>query len=175
MPRLSLVLSLWLLGAAVATPATAGEPLKLSPELRALLQGEMRGISAAMQAAMVAVATGEWPQAEAAAIGIRDAYLGHKDFPQPQREEMQRVLPAGFRALDAGFHERAGKLARAAAARDGELAAVHLGRLVESCIACHSQYVGYRFAGFAGFPPAAPDADHGHEGGHEAQHGHEPH
>lgn len=151
-----------LLGAGAAAPVAGSETLTLSAELRALLQAEMREIAAGVQTITLALATAEWQAAEAAAIRIRDAYLGHEKFPQAQREEMQRVLPAGFRAIDAGFHERADRLARAAAARDGELAAYHLFRLNETCIACHSQYVGYRFTGFPGAAPQADKPEHRH-------------
>lgn len=137
-----------LLGTTALAPVAGSETLTLSAPLRVLLQAEMREIAAGVQTITLALATAEWQAAEAAAIQIRDAYLGHEKFPQAQREEMQRVLPAGFRAIDASFHERADRLARAAAARDGELAAYHLFRLNETCIACHSQYVSYRFTGF---------------------------
>ncbi len=143
--------------AAVAAPDAP--PAPLSPALRAFLQGEMRGIATGVQAITVALATAEWDQAAATAVKIRDSYIRHRELSELQRRELE-ALPAGFHALDAAFHERAGRLAAAAAVHDGELAAYQLHRLVEGCIACHSQYVRYRFTGFGA--PAAAEGGHQH-------------
>ncbi len=132
-----------------AAESGGGQELRLSPELRAFLQAEMRDIAGSVQVMTVALATADWKALESAAEKIRDSYIAHQKLPVAQRQELARALPAGFQAIDAAFHDRADKLARAAAAHDGDLGAFHLYRLTESCVSCHSQYVRYRFTGFA--------------------------
>ncbi len=142
-----------------AAAAAAPQEVPLSPALRAFLQSEMRGIASGVQAITVALATAEWDQVVREAVKIRDSYIRHRELSELQRRELE-ALPAGFHALDAAFHERAGRLAAAAGAHDGELAAYQLHRLVEGCVACHSQYVRYRFTGFGA--PAAAEHEHQH-------------
>lgn len=131
--------------AAAAGAAASSRP---SAELRAFLQGEMREVATGVQAIVVALASADWKALESSAVKIRDSYLAHQQLPEALREELERSLPEGFHAIDAAFHDRADRLAKAAVARDADLAVVQFYRLTEACIACHSQYAPYRFDGF---------------------------
>ena len=132
-----------------AEPAPSHTELRLSPALRDLLRAEMREIAGAMQRMTPAVAAADWAVIAAAARGIRASYILAKRLTPAQSGELERVLPAPFKALDADFHGRAGKLAAAATAHDAELVVFHYARLVEACTSCHAAYARTRLPGFA--------------------------
>lgn len=132
--------------------------LHLSPQVRSLLQEEMREVARGTQTLAIALATADWKTLHDTAAKIRASYIMNKQLSAAQKRELEHALPAGFKQLDAEFHVRAQKLAFAAKARDHELAAFHYSRLVESCVVCHSNYAKARFPGFASFTPPA----HGH-------------
>jgi len=140
-------------GVAAAGPDQA-PTASLSPELRAAFVAEMQALDKALQAAVSGIARADWPAVERIAGEIRASFLLEQELTPAQREELHQRLPEDFRALDARFHAQAERLARAARAADGELAAFQAYRLIESCVTCHAQYAGHRF-GFAAEPPDA--------------------
>lgn len=142
-----------------AQPAGQDTDMHLSPQLRTLLQQEMREVASGTQAMAVALATADWKTLHDTAAKIRASYILEKKLTAAQKLELERALPAGFKQLDAEFHARSLKLQQAAEARDHELAAYHFSRMIESCVACHSNYAKTRFPGFA---PVRPAAGHGH-------------
>ena len=135
----------------------ADADLHLSPQVRGLLQQEMREVARGTQTLAIALATADWKTLHDTAAMIRSSYIMSKQLTAVQKHELEHALPAGFKQLDAEFHARAEKLALAAEARDHELAAFHYSRLVESCAVCHSGYARSRFLGFAAFTPPAHD------------------
>lgn len=139
--------------------AAASEDVQLSPQLRGLLQEEMREVARGTQTLVIALASADWKTVADTSAKIRASYILEKKLTAAQRHELERALPAGFKQLDAEFHARAEKLMHAAEARDHELAAFHFSRMVERCAACHSAYAKARFPGFATLTPAA---DHQH-------------
>ncbi|HKK06418.1 MAG TPA: cytochrome c [Gammaproteobacteria bacterium] len=150
-----LLLSVLTVGLATAwTPgfaAGAGRPfqeLKLSPEVLNLLRAEMRGISAGVQGMSLSIATGDWKSIQQTSHNIRASYIMEKKLTPAQAQELKTALPARFKRLDAEFHERAGKLAAAAAAHDAERVTFQYSRLLESCAVCHSEFARSRFPGF---------------------------
>lgn len=140
--------------AAEHSPAAhAAEPspmpeLQLSAETRTLLQAEMREIASGVQVLTTALSTADWKTLQSTATSIRDSYIFARQLSAEQRKELLYKLPNGFRVLDRDFHRRADRLAAAAEVRDGDLATFYFYRLMDSCVACHSQYVGGRFPGF---------------------------
>ena len=138
-------------------PVAASEDVHLSPQLRGLLQQEMREVAGGTQTLVIALASADWKTLADTSAKIRASYILEKKLTAAQKQELERALPAGFKKLDAEFHARADKLAHAAAARDHELAAFHFSRMVENCAACHSAYAKARFPGFV---LATPVADH---------------
>lgn len=164
-PPSLLVLLAGLLGAAI--PASAAEESsamptrQLSAATRALLQEEMRGIGSGMQTLTTALAAADWTTLQTTAEQIRDSYILVRRLSTAQRKELLHVLPNGFRVLDRNFHRRADRLAAAAAAHDSDLATFYIYRMMDSCVACHSQYAGERFPAF--HPPEQDEhADHDH-------------
>jgi cytochrome c556 len=138
----------------------AGEPvLKLSPKLRAALVAEMAGIKTGMAELTGALATGDWVRASKHALAIRDSYILKQKLTHRELAELEHALPADFQEMDARFHRHAEALAHAAEEKNGELAGFYLGRMVESCVACHTRYATHTLPGFK---VAAPAAGHSH-------------
>ncbi len=133
------------------------ETLALPPDLMALLQAEMREITVGVQKIPVAIAQADWDTLLQTGEAIRSSYIMARALSAEQSETLESSLPARFKQLDSEFHARAGELARAAEARDFELASYHYSRLVESCADCHSLYATTRFPGFG---PAAEQEHH---------------
>ena len=133
-------------------------PLKLPPDLLALLQAEMREITGGVQKIPVAIAQADWETLSQTSESIRSSYIMAKALTKEQIEVLESSLPERFKQIDSGFHERAGKLALAAQARDFELASYHYSRLIESCAQCHSLYAQERFPAFG--PVEEPGHQH---------------
>lgn len=129
--------------------------LDLSAEVMALLGAEMREITGASQGLVFAIASGDWASLERISEQIRASYVMEKSLSPSQRDELESALPDHFKALDAEFHARAGKLGDAAVARDPEMAAYQFSRLLETCASCHARYARERFPGFS-----LPQQDH---------------
>jgi cytochrome c556 len=69
---------------------------------------------------------------------------------------LETVLPPRFKALDAVFHDRAGKLGSAAAAHNAKLVVAQYSRMLESCTVCHAEFAKSRFPNFASRSERAP-------------------
>ncbi len=138
----------------------AEDSLGLSEGVRELLKDEMQAVQTAMQALLPALAAGDWAQMASKARSIRDSYILQRSLSSEQREELGRVLPEGFKMLDAQFHHNAGMLAHAAEQHNGAVANFYYSRLSEGCIQCHSHYAQVRFPHFAG--SAAARQEHAH-------------
>ncbi|MEJ8569385.1 cytochrome c [Elongatibacter sediminis] len=141
-----------------AEPDVPNQDIALSPEVSDLLRAEMRELSAGMQGIPVSLANADWASIQATSSKMHASYIMAQKLTAAQAQELEQVLPDGFKQLDADFHRRAEKLGRAAAAHDAEGVAFQYARLMESCARCHSTYAKSRFPGFA---PAAPE-DHAH-------------
>lgn len=161
--KIRLLTAALVVGSLVAGPANTlaeersapSRELKLSPDLRGLLQAEMRGIAQGVQGVALSLAIADWKSIQETSARIRASYIMEKGLTPAQASELEKALPAQFKQLDAEFHQRAEKLGAAAAARDPELAAFHYSRLVESCARCHAAFARKRFPGFA--PPTPQD------------------
>ncbi len=136
-------------------PALAAEPagqpagVTLSADTLKLLREEMREISAGVQGIPLAIASADWKAIRETSTRIRDSYIMEKRLTPAQAGELEAVLPARFKMLDADFHARAEKLGAVAALHDAELVVFHYSRLLESCAACHSEFARARFPNFA--------------------------
>lgn len=155
---LTAILATLLLTLSVAHAQQPAGDVRLSPQLRGLLQEEMREVARGTQTLAIALSSADWKTLHDTSAKIRASYILEKKLTAAQKRELEHALPAGFKQLDADFHARAEKLALAAEARDHELAAFHFSRMVESCAACHSNYAKARFPGFVAPTPAT----HGH-------------
>jgi cytochrome c556 len=128
----------------------------LSPELRAAFIAEMQHLDTGLQAAVSAIARAEWASVERIAHEIRGSFILEQRLSPEQLAELHRVLPEPFLALDRQFHAQAERLAHAAKARDGELAAFYAYKLTDGCVSCHANYARHRFQTLT--PP--PDVHH---------------
>lgn len=147
---------LWL-GHAMADahePRVIADELGLSPDVRALLQAEMREIAGASQAIVILMVSGDWAAIARMSEQIRDSYVMKQNLTDAQELELEEKLPRRFKSLDGEFHSRAERLRFAAASRDSEMIAFHYYRLLETCAACHAEYARSRFPGFS---PDAPE------------------
>lgn len=139
------------------TCAAEGNPgnqdLTLSPDLAELLRAEMREIATGVQGIALSLAAADWTAVRDTSEKIRASYIMEKRLTKAQAAELEEALPAPFKVLDARFHQRAARLAAAAAAHDAELAVFHYSRLIESCTQCHALYAARRFPGFGPVTP----------------------
>lgn len=154
----ALLLACLATGALRAETSDGGQELALSTEVRELLRAEMREVATGTQQLTVAIAGADWATVAATANRIRASYIMAKRLSSVQRAELEGALPERFKLLDAGFHDRAGRLAAAATAHDAELTVFHYSRLVETCTTCHAEFARTRFPGFG--PPAEPEHHH---------------
>lgn len=127
------------------------------PQLRDLLQQEMRALQQALGTISQALPAGDWQTVAATAKDMRDSFIFQQKLSEQDRKVLHQTLPQGFIHLDKGFHSRADKLRQAAVEHDAELSLFHYSRLVENCMVCHSQYATHRFPSLAGEPPAGHD------------------
>ena len=154
----ALLLACLATGALRAETSDGGQELALSTEVRELLRAEMREVATGTQQLAVSIAGADWATVAATANRIRASYIMAKRLSSVQRAELEGALPERFKLLDAGFHDRAGRLAAAATAHDAELTVFHYSRLVETCTTCHAEFARTRFPGFA--PPVEPAHRH---------------
>ena len=120
----------------------------LSAELASLLSEEMLAIERGLGVLMTALSSGDWPLVAETSERIEKSYILAQRLTPEQLEELGRVLPERFKALDSAFHQAARKLSSAARERDAELALFHSYKLMEACIECHATYARGRFPGF---------------------------
>lgn len=138
-----------------AAPAAGVEAL--SAPLREALSQEMLALQSGMMTIIPAFAAGSWTEVAATARRMEQSYILKQALSAEQREELHRLLPAGFLELDAQFHYLAGMLEHAASNRKPELAAFYFSRMMEACATCHSRYAAGKFPALA-----AEDEGHGH-------------
>lgn len=123
--------------------------VKLSPQVLELLRAEMREVSAGVQAMAFSIASGDWRAIQDTSARIRASYIMEKQLTPAQARELESALPPRFKALDAEFHDRAGKLGAAAAARDAKLVVAQYSRMLENCTTCHAAFARSRFPNFS--------------------------
>lgn len=157
------VLGLWLLlaGLPVALagpPKAAAPPLQLPPKLQQALVDEMIAINEGVRALPEAIVKADWELLAETGRRIEQSYILKQRLSQAERETLVRTLPTSFKYLDRRLHEHAGKLARAAERRDGELVRFYFSRMLDSCAGCHAVYAKHRFPGYE--RPGTADLQH---------------
>jgi hypothetical protein len=144
--------------APVNVGTAAAEQIRLSPHITKILIEEMRTVDQGMGQIMQAIPRGDWKIIAETAQRIQSSYIMQQKLSAKDRAELHHSLPAGFKHLDAQFHQQAEQLSHAAMQHDAELVSFRFYRLTESCVQCHSSYAGHRFPGLV----APLDSDHGH-------------
>lgn len=134
----------------------AAEPIskKLTPKLNELLTDEMRSIRQAMTHILDGLIVGDHSIVENMASQIKASFILQQQLSEKDKKDLMAVAPQAFLKLDGEFHETAGKLSQAAQAQDYELQRYYFSKLIDSCQACHSEYVTDKFPGFSGAAPA---------------------
>jgi hypothetical protein len=139
-------------GFAQAPPAKATKAnapvLTLSPKLRGALIAEMAGVKQGVAEITGFLATGEWGATAQRAERLRDSYIMKQKLTRTELEELERALPANFVEMDEAFHRHSDGLARAAKARNYELAVFYFSKMMEGCGNCHAHYATHVFQGF---------------------------
>ena len=120
----------------------------LAPELRALLQQEMRSIEAAMKDMVSYNASGDFEQVEKLASQIENSFILKQNLTEQQRHQLHTLLPDDFLKQDEQFHYDAGMLQHVAANKKSELISYYYGKLLESCGNCHQIHAKHRFPKF---------------------------
>lgn len=132
--------------AAVPLNSYAESPLEsLSPELSALLKQEMVAIQGGMQNIVPAFAAGDFGTVSEIAGKIKNSFILKQKMSDEQRHELHEKLPPGFIAKDQQFHRYAGMLEHVSEKKNTELVSFYYSKMLESCIACHSEYAAHRF------------------------------
>ncbi len=127
---------------------------KLDPELRALLQQEMRAIEAGMKDMLTFSAAGDFKQVENLARQIENSFILKQKLTDQQMHQLHTLLPADFLQQDQQFHYYAGMLQHVAANKKPELVAFYYSQLLESCGNCHQVHAQHRFPHFKAQPKA---------------------
>ena len=120
----------------------------LSPEIRVLLQKEMRAIEGGMKVIVSANAAGDTEQIARIARQIQDGFILKQHLTKYQKHELHSKLPPGFLKRDKEFHYMAGMLAHVAEKNKSELVGFYYSKLFEACVSCHSVYATHRFSRF---------------------------
>lgn len=151
--RIYVLLLITLAGGGHNTLAESGAPLAGQPELRQLLQQEMRALQEAVGTLGQALVQGDWQTLAKTAGQMHDSFIFQQKLTDADRELLHQNLPSGFIQQDKGFHQRAKKLQQAALVQDAELSLFYYSKMLESCVSCHSQYATHRFPSLAGSAP----------------------
>ena len=120
----------------------------LSPELRALLKQEMLAIQEGMKNIVPAFASGNLKEVSGIAGKISKSFILKQKITDSQKHELHQKLPKGFILKDQQFHKDAGMLEHVSKKGHTELVGFYYSKLLESCIACHSEYASHRFPTF---------------------------
>ncbi len=145
-------------GPELHSEAPAGQGLQISPDLSKLLNQEMAAIQEGMMGLIPAISSGKWDEAAKIGRNIKASFILKQKLTPSQKEELHRVLPAGFIEMDQAFHNAAGMLAHAAEMKNAEVVNFYFFKLNEACVSCHAKYATDRFPGLA--KPSEKDGHH---------------
>lgn len=140
-----------------ATPAYAAEPQpispKLTPRLNQMLTEEMQSIKQSMKQILDGIIAGDHAMVATNAEQIHGSFILARQLTEKDKKDLMKAAPPEFLALDGQFHATAKKLGDAAEHKDYELQRFYYSKLVDSCQACHGQFVTDKFPQFAGAAP----------------------
>jgi hypothetical protein len=135
----------------VLTLALSAEPVgpKLTPRLKELLSSEMKQVSKATADLAIAIAGGEHSTVTDLGTKVRDSFILKQSLTPKDKKDLMAAVPPEFVAIDRKFHGLAAKLSGAGKSRDSALQVFYFGKMLDSCVQCHSQYASDRFNGLA--------------------------
>jgi len=117
----------------------------LPKELNDILVKEMNALSQGLSQLMPEVTSGNWQQIQNIGQKMHDSYILKQSLSKEQIKHLHKKLPKNFKALDHQLHHSAGMMAHAAKKKNIELVNFYLYKMIETCVACHSQYATDRF------------------------------
>jgi hypothetical protein len=129
----------------------AADPVgpNLTPRLKVLLTDEMQQVAAATSDLALAITKGDHATVHRLASAVRDSFILKQSLTEQDKKDLMSAVPPEFVALDRHFHGLAGKLADQAEKKDSELQSFYFTKMLEACIACHTQFATDRFPGLS--------------------------
>lgn len=152
MKKIIATLLVALAGAISANSYSQNEIESLSPQLRVLLKQEMLAIQEGMENIVPAFASGNLQEVSNIAGKIDRSFILKQQLTPAQKHELHEKLPKGFIQKDQQFHKYAGMLEHVSKEHHTELVGFYYSKLLESCIACHSEHASHRFPLFNRVP-----------------------
>ena len=98
-----------------------------------------------MQNIVPAFASGDFDIVAEIAGKIKNSFILKQKISDEQKHELHEKLPKGFIVKDQQFHRYAGMLAHVSEKKNAELVGFYYSKMLESCIACHSEYAAHKF------------------------------
>ena len=123
--------------------------IQWTPSIQSALRKEMHSITKNYQELVSNLAQGEWNKVVENSHNIHSAFILKQELSEEDMDDLYRILPERFIEMDSKFHDHALKLAMAAQAKDGELASMYSGKMMEGCVSCHQVYAKDRFEGYS--------------------------
>lgn len=133
----------------VSAASPAAEPVRpdLTPKLQGLLKQEMIQIELAMHEVYSAIVQGRHAVVAKKGQSIHDSFILAQSLTDEDRQDLKAAVPSEFLQMDAYLHKLAASLSEAGHEKDTPRQMEVFGRMTESCVACHNQYVTDRFEG----------------------------
>jgi hypothetical protein len=120
-----------------------------TPSTRNALIKEMHSINKNYQELVSNLSQGKWKKVIENSHNIHSAFILKQELSEEDMADLHLILPERFIEMDSKFHDHALKLAMAAKAKDGELASIYSGKMMDGCVSCHQVYAKDRFEGFS--------------------------
>ena len=135
------------------------ETENLSPQLRVLLQKEMMSLQNGMKEIIPAYVSGDLEKIARLAGQMKNSYIMKQQITEQQKHELVKKLPKEFFEKDKQFHKYAGMLEHVTEEKHIELIGFYYSKLLNSCVACHSEHATNKFPNFTS---KSSEDDHHH-------------
>lgn len=126
-------------GSAGAGEKDPRQKVKLPPQMRAHMLGNMRDHLQALSEIHAALAAKQWDRA----ADLAETRIGMSSLASHGAAHMAQYMPQGMQEIGAGMHHAASRFARAAQEGDGQKALENLTQVTQQCVACHAGYRVY--------------------------------
>ena len=123
--------------------------IQWTPSTKSALVKEMYSINKNYQELVSNLAQGDWAKVIENSHNIHSAFILKQELSEEDMADLHRILPERFIEMDSKFHVHELKLAIAAKEKDGELALIYSGKMMDGCVSCHQVFAKDRFEGFS--------------------------
>ena len=130
------------LGVTRSTSAAEKDPrqkVKLPPQMRAHMLGNMRDHLQALSEIQAALAAKQLDRA----ADIAETRIGMTSLASHGAAHMAQYMPKGMQDIGTKMHHAASRFARTAQEGDGQQALENLAQVTQQCVACHAGYRVY--------------------------------